>query len=153
MWHLNLPAYNFRIKKQNDKHFIFDSQRRKFVSLTPEEWVRQNFIRYLIEEKKFPAAWIAIEKQLIINGMKKRCDAIVYNEFAQPLVIVEFKAPDIAINQTTFDQAAVYNIKLNVNFFIISNGIQHYCCKIDFNEGKYLFFEEIPNFSTITSAI
>ena len=153
MWQLNLPLYNFRIKNQNDKQFIFDAQRRKFVSLTPEEWVRQHFIRFLIEEKKFPAARIAIEKQLNINGMKKRCDAIVYDEYAKPLVLIEFKAPEVPITQATFDQAVVYNLKLNVSFFIISNGLQHYACKIDLKEGKYLFFEEIPDFASIISAI
>lgn len=153
MWQLNLPLYNFRIKNQNDKQFIFDAQRRKFVSLTPEEWVRQHFIRFLIEVKKFPAAWIAIEKQLNINGMKKRCDAIVYDEYAKPLVLIEFKAPEVPITQATFDQAVVYNLKLNVSFFIISNGLQHYACKIDLKEGKYLFFEEIPDFASIISAI
>jgi len=153
MWQLNLPLYNFRIKNQNDKQFIFDTQRRKFVSLTPEEWVRQHFIRFLIEEKKFPAARIAIEKQLNINGMKKRCDAIVYDEYAKPLVLIEFKAPEVPITQATFDQAVVYNLKLNVSFFIISNGLQHYACKIDLKEGKYLFFEEIPDFASIISAI
>ncbi|MDD2996145.1 MAG: type I restriction enzyme HsdR N-terminal domain-containing protein [Paludibacter sp.] len=153
MWQLNLPLYNFRIKNQNDKQFIFDAQRRKFVSLTPEEWVRQHFIRFLIEEKKYPAAWIAIEKQLNINGMKKRCDAIVYDEFAKPLVLIEFKAPEVPITQATFDQAVVYNLKLNVSFFIISNGLQHYACKIDFEAGKYLFFQEIPDFASILSAI
>ena len=153
MWQLNLPLYNFRIKNQNDKQFIFDAQRRKFVSLTPEEWGRQHFIRFLIEGKKFPAAWIAIEKQLNINGMKKRCDAIVYDEYAKPLVLIEFKAPEVPITQATFDQAVVYNLKLNVSFFIISNGLQHYACKIDLKEGKYLFFEEIPDFASIISAI
>ena len=153
MWQLNLPLYNFRIKNQNDKQFIFDAQRQKFVSLTPEEWVRQHFIRFLIEEKKFPAAWIAIEKQLNINGMKKRCDAIVYDEYAKPLVLIEFKAPEVSITQATFDQAVVYNLELNVSFFIISNGLQHYACKIDLKEGKYLFFEEIPDFASIISAI
>jgi len=153
MWQLNLPLYNFRIKNQNDKQFIFDAQRRKFVSLTPEEWVRQHFIRFLIEEKKFPAARIAIEKQLNINGMKKRCDAIVYDEYAKPLVLIEFKAPEVPITQATFDQAVVYNLKLNVSFFIISNGLQHYACKIDLKEGKYLFFEEIPDFASIIYAI
>ena len=153
MWQLNLPAYNFRIKKECDKFSIFDTQRQKFVSLTPEEWVRQHFIRFLIEEKKYPAAWIAIEKQVKINGMKKRCDAIVYNEFAKPLVLIEFKAPEVPITQATFDQAVVYNLELKVKFFIISNGLQHYACKIDFEDGKYLFFEEIPDFASIISAI
>ncbi len=102
MWQLNLPTYNFRIKKQNDKLQIFDSQRKRYVALTPEEWVRQNFIRFLIEEKGYPAAYLAIEKQLDLNGMKKRCDAILYNEYSLPALIIEFKAPTIPISQATF---------------------------------------------------
>ena len=127
MLQLNLPQYSFRIKKQNEKLVIFDSQRKRYVALTPEEWVRQNFIRFLIEEKGYPAAYLAIEKQLNMNGMKKRCDAILYNEHAQPFLIIELKAPNITITQATFDQVAVYNAKLKVDFFIISNGIEHFC--------------------------
>lgn len=146
MLQLNLPQYNFRIKKENEKYFIFDSQRKRFVSLTPEEWVRQHFIRFLIETKNFPAAYLAVEKQLNINGMKKRCDAILYNENAAPVMIIEFKAPNVAISQQTFDQVAVYNAKLKVDYFIISNGIEHYCCKVNTENSSYEFFPEIPDF-------
>ncbi|MFZ4725455.1 MAG: type I restriction enzyme HsdR N-terminal domain-containing protein [Paludibacter sp.] len=149
MLQLNLPTYTFRIKKQNDKTVIFDSQRKRFVSLTPEEWVRQNFIRFLIQEKGYPAAYIAIEKQLNYNGMKKRCDAILYNEDAQPVLIIELKSPNIAISQATFDQVAVYNAKLKVDFFMISNGIEHYCCRVNLENAKYEFFSEIPDFLSI----
>lgn len=150
MLQLNLPQYSFRIKKQNEKLVIFDSQRKRYVALTPEEWVRQNFIRFLIEEKGYPAAYLAIEKQLDINGMKKRCDAILYNEHAQPFLIIELKAPNVAISQSTFDQVAVYNAKLRVDFFIISNGIEHFCCKVNPETARYEFFAEIPNFHQIT---
>ncbi len=153
MQQLNLPLYNFRIKNQNNKVLIFDTQRKRYVSLTPEEWVRQNFIHYLITELHYPASYIAVEKQLIINGLKKRSDAIIYNYMAQPIAIVEFKAPNITINQEVFDQAAVYNSKLNIDFFIISNGLNHYCCKIDRINSKYLFFEEIPDFETLTKTL
>ena len=149
MLQLNLPQYSFRIKKQNEKLVIFDSQRKRYVALTPEEWVRQNFIRFLIEAKGYPAAYLAIEKQLNINGMKKRCDAILYNEHAQPFLIIELKAPNVAISQTTFDQVAVYNAKLKVDFFIISNGIEHFCCKVNSETARYEFFSEIPNFNQI----
>ena len=149
MLQLNLPQYSFRIKKQNEKLVIFDSQRKRYVALTPEEWVRQNFIRFLIEEKGYPAAYLAIEKQLNINGMKKRCDAILYNEHAQPFLIIELKAPNVAISQTTFDQVAVYNAKLKVDFFIISNGIEHFCCKVNPETARYEFFAEIPDFHQI----
>lgn len=149
MWQLNLPVYNFRIKKQDDKTFIFDSQRKKYVSLTPEEWVRQHFIRFMIEGKGYPAALLAIEKQLTVNGLKKRCDAILYDANMNPCMIIEFKAPHIPITQQTFDQAAVYNSKLNVDFFMISNGLHHYCCKLDKINSRYLFFEEIPEFTLL----
>ena len=147
MWQLNLPEYNFRIKKQNNKLVIFDSQRKRYISLTPEEWVRQNFIRFLIESKGYPAAYLAIEKQLIINGMKKRCDAILYNEYALPIVIIELKAPNIPISQATFDQVAVYNAKLKVDFFMISNGLEHYCCKVNTENARYDYLPEIPSYS------
>jgi type I site-specific restriction endonuclease len=152
MWQLNLPACNFKIKNDNGKQYIFDSQRKKYISLTPEEWVRQNFIRFMIDFKSYPAALLAIEKQLTVNGLKKRCDAILYNKSAQPLMIIEFKAPQVSISQATFDQAAVYNQKLNVDFFMISNGMQHYCCKVDKHHSKYLFFEEIPDYFTLLNS-
>ena len=139
MWQLNLPAYNFRIIKKNEKPFIFDDLRKKFVALTPEEWVRQHFIRFLINVKHSPASLIAIEKQLVINGLKKRCDAVVYSRNAEPLMIIEFKATTVSIAQQTFDQAAVYNSKLKVDYFIISNGLKHYCCRLDKNVLQYNF--------------
>lgn len=149
MWQLNLPAYNFRIIKKNEKPFIFDDLRKKFVALTPEEWVRQHFIRFLIEVKHYPASLIAIEKQLVINGLKKRCDAVVYSRNAEPLMIIEFKATTVSIAQQTFDQAAVYNSKLKVDYFIISNGLKHYCCRLDKNVLQYNFLDDIPDFDTL----
>lgn len=146
MLQLNLPTYNFRIKKENEKFFIFDGQRKRYVSLTPEEWVRQHFIRFLVEEKNFPASFLAIEKQLSVNGMKKRCDAILYNELAKPIMIIEFKAPNVAITQQTFDQVAVYNSKLKVDYFMISNGLEHYCCKVNTESANYEFFPGIPSY-------
>ena len=149
MLQLNLPEYNFRIKKLDEKILIFDTQRKRYVSLTPEEWVRQHFIRFLIEEKGYPAAYLAVEKQLSMNGMKKRCDAILYNEDALPILIIELKAPTVKITQSTFDQVAVYNAKLKVDFFMISNGIEHYCCKVDTLNSNYKFFPEIPEYSKL----
>lgn len=149
MLQLNLPEYNFRIKKQDEKFQIFDPQRKRYVSLTPEEWVRQHFIRFLIEVKSYPSALLAVEKQLNLNGMKKRCDAVLYNREARPVMILEFKAPNVLINQVTFDQVAVYNAKLKVDFFMISNGIEHYCCKVNPETVKYEFFPEIPDFNLI----
>ncbi len=153
MLQLNLPEYNFNIKNVNKKNYIFDANRKKYVVLTPEEWVRQYYIRFLTEEKAYPSSLIAIEKQLSLNGMKKRCDAIVYNYNAEPVMIIEFKAPNIKITQHTFDQAAVYNSKLKVDFLMISNGLEHYCCKVDFENNKYSFFSEIPDFHKLIQQI
>lgn len=149
MWELNLPSYSFRIKIQNNKKVIFDNQRKRFVTLTPEEWVRQHFIRYIIEEKKYPASLIAIEKQIMVNGLKKRCDAVVYSAEMIPIMIIEFKAPTIEISQNTFDQAAVYNSKLNVKYLIISNGLSHFSCEIDTTNARYHFFENLPDYNSI----
>ena len=149
MLQLNLPEYNFRIKKQDDKFLIFDSQRKRYVSLTPEEWVRQHFVRFLIELKGYPAALLAVEKQLTLNGLKKRCDAILFDKEGQPFMIIEFKAPNVAVTQATFDQVAVYNAKLKVSFFIISNGLEHYCCKVNTETARYEFFPEIPDYNAV----
>jgi hypothetical protein len=149
MLQLNLPEYNFRIKKKEDKFLIFDSQRRRYVKLTPEEWVRQHFIRFLIEVKGYPAALLAVEKQLILNGMKKRCDAVLFNMEAEPFMIFEFKAPGVILNQDTFDQVAVYNSKFKVDLFIVSNGLEHYCCKVNTETARYEFFPEIPDYNSI----
>ena len=149
MLQLNLPEYKFRIKKVGEKFQIFDSQRKRFVSLSPEEWVRQHFIRFMIEVKGYPSALLAVEKQLNLNGMKKRCDAVLYDREANPLMIIEFKAPTIAINQETFDQVAVYNSKLKVGLFIVSNGLEHYCCKVNQETARYEFFPEIPDFNSL----
>jgi len=150
MLQLNLPEYKFRIKKLDEKMLIFDSQRKRYVSLTPEEWVRQHFIHFLINQKGYPSAYLAVEKQVNMNGMKKRCDAILYNDIALPVLIIELKAPTVPITQATFDQVAVYNAKLKVDYFMISNGIEHYCCKVNTENARYEFFPEIPDYSTLT---
>lgn len=147
MLKLNLPLYEFRIKKQNNKIFIFDDIRKKHVTLTPEEWVRQNFIRFLVEEKSFPKSYIAVEQEINVNGLRKRCDGLVYNRQMQPMVILEFKAPSVNITQETFDQAAVYNSKVGAKYFILSNGMMHICCLL--NENAYVFLQEVPDFKSI----
>ncbi|WP_457610716.1 type I restriction enzyme HsdR N-terminal domain-containing protein [Lutibacter sp.] len=144
---LNLPTYKFKIKNTKNKHTIFDIVRKKYVSLTPEEWVRQHLIHYLIEEKKYPISLIAIEKQLTINNLTKRTDILVFNSEGTPEIIVECKAPSIKITQHTFDQIARYNLKLNANYLIVSNGIKHYYCKMDFLKKEYVFLDTIPNYN------
>lgn len=146
---LNLPSYPIKIVEKDGKRSVFDIIRRKYVALTPEEWVRQHFTRYLIEEKEFPKELMANEVFLSLNGMAKRCDTVIYNRFLEPLVIVEYKAPHIPITQAVFDQITRYNITMRVDYLIISNGISHYCCKIDYEKQSYAFLKEIPGYTHI----
>jgi hypothetical protein len=149
MFKLNLPEYNFNFRANNSKQQIFDIVRKKYVALTPEEWVRQNFISWLIQELKYPASHIAIEKELLLNEMKKRFDAVVFNKDNKPAMLIECKAPEVKISQKTFDQAARYNMVLKLKYLVITNGLEHYCCEIDFLENKYSFMEIIPNYDKI----
>ena len=146
MQRLNLPEYNFRIITENGKLFIFDSIRKKFVVLTPEEWVRQNFIEYLKNEKNYPANLMSVEKQILVNGKQRRFDLLIYNRNGEPIVIIEFKSPDIKINQNTFDQVVRYNMALRVKKVIVSNGLQHFACEIDYKSNNYTYLKEIPAF-------
>jgi len=148
MQRLNLPTYNFKIKNSQNKTLIFDKLRKKYVVLTPEEWVRQHFIHFLIEEKKYPVTLIAIEKQLIINNLKKRTDILIFNRNGNPEIIIECKAPSIKISQDTFDQIARYNLKLKARFLIVTNGLSHFYCKMDFKNKTYHFLKEIPNYQS-----
>jgi hypothetical protein len=145
MWQLNLPEYKFKIIQKAEKLQIFDSVRKKYVALTPEEWVRQNFIQYIISSGKYPISSIVIEKQLKINGLNKRYDAIIYDSDFNPRIILEFKAPKIELTQSVFDQVSTYNMKLKVDFFIISNGIEHHICKVDWANSRFIFLEELPD--------
>ncbi|MFI5150883.1 MAG: type I restriction enzyme HsdR N-terminal domain-containing protein [Bacteroidia bacterium] len=140
MQNLNFPAYNFRQRKGE----IFDPARKRFVSLSPEEWVRQHVIRYLSEEKGFPLSLMAVEAGLELNGLKKRVDIVVYSPEGKPVLIVECKAPQIKIGQDAFDQAARYNLKLGVDYLFITNGMSHYCCKSDKSTSSYHFLPEMP---------
>lgn len=149
MQQLNLPTYSFKIKSAGERKQIFDEIRKKYVALTPEEWVRQNFIRYLIYEKQFPASLIAIEMALKYNRMKKRGDVVIYNKSGEPVVIVECKAPDVKITQDAFDQIARYNMALKVKYLIVTNGLIHYCCLMDYEKKSYAFLEEIPLYKNI----
>ncbi len=146
MINLNLPTYNLKIKNKENKYFIFDIIRKKYVHLNQEEWVRQNFIHFLIEEKKYPGSLIAVEKQLKINNLSKRTDILIFNKNGLPNIIIECKAPSIKISQETFDQIARYNLKLNANYLIVTNGIQHFYCKMNHDEMKYEFLNNIPDF-------
>ncbi len=144
MQKLNLPNFSFSLKS-NEKHtLIFDNLRKKYVVLTPEEWVRQHYVQYLIQHKNYPISLIAAEKQLIINNRKKRTDIVVFDKEGKPDIIVECKAPHIPISQATFDQIARYNLKLKAKYLILTNGIQHYYCQMDFKNENYIFLKDIP---------
>lgn len=146
---LNLPTYSFRIKDDREKQLIFDDVRKKFLVLTPEEWVRQNFIRFLIEAKGFSASLMAIETGLKINQNQFRADLLVYNREGKPLLVVEFKAPHVKISQDAFDQIARYNMEFKVPYLIVSNGLNHFCCQVDFESESYSYLKDIPEFSEI----
>ncbi len=147
MGKLNLPEYAFRIKSENGKRVIFDVIRKKFVVLTPEEWVRQNFIQYLKNEKKYPESLMAVEKQIFVNNKQRRFDLLIYRRNGQPNLIAEFKAPNVKITQDTFDQVVRYNMALRVEKVVVSNGLQHFVCEIDYGKNTYSYLNEIPEFS------
>ena len=146
MQKLNLPSYTFKIKS-NEKHYlIFDEIRKKYIVLTPEEWVRQHFVQFLIQERNYPLSLVAIEKQLVINNLKKRSDILIFNSDGTPNIIVECKAPSVKITQDTFDQIARYNLKLNAKYLIVTNGLEHYFCMLNVEEESYIFLQDIPNY-------
>ncbi|MCQ2193763.1 MAG: type I restriction enzyme HsdR N-terminal domain-containing protein [Paludibacteraceae bacterium] len=153
MLELNLPKYSFKIKETEGKRTIFDRCRKKFVALTPEEWVRQNMVEFLIREKGFSEALIGNEVLVKVSDMHKRCDTVIYGQEGQPILIVEYKAPHIEITQKTFDQIAMYNFKLKVSFLIVSNGLKHYCCEVDYENNRYNFLREIPTRELIYNKI
>jgi len=149
MQKLNLPEYSFRIKTTEGKSFIFDSLRKKFVRLTPEEWVRQNFVQFLVTEKKFSSSLIAVEAGVKVNNNPQRADMVVFNRLGNPALVAEFKAPEVKISQQTFDQIVRYNMQLKVKFLIVSNGLEHYCCQINYADNSYFYLPEIPDFSVV----
>ncbi len=143
---LNFPFYTFRFKNSENKTAIFDEIRKKFILLTPEEWVRQNVVRFLIVEKKYPKSLINVEKTLKINNLTKRYDIVIFNSDGSIQVLIECKAPKVKISQKTFDQIAIYNFSLNANYLMVTNGLSHYICQIDFENKKYDFLENLPEF-------
>lgn len=146
MQKLNLPEYDFRLKTEDEKSYIFDAIRKKFVVLTPEEWVRQNFIQYLKTEKKYPETLMAVEKKVMVNQNLRRFDLLVYSRNGHPNLIAEFKAPNVKITQETFDQVVRYNMSLRVERVVVSNGLQHFACEIDYAKNSYLYLPEIPEY-------
>ncbi len=148
---LNLPEFEFTFKDEGGRRFIFDKIRHKYLLLSPEEWVRQNFVRYLIENKKYPSSLIALEMPFTINEANLRSDIVVYNRQGKIIVMVECKSPQVSLSQKVFDQAAGYNLKLNSEILIITNGISHYCCRLDYPQHKWIFLSDIPNYTELSS--
>ena len=149
MQKLNFPVYSFRFKNSENKVSIFDEIRKKFIVLTPEEWVRQHFVHYLIEHKGYPASLLANEIQLKCGDKVLRADSVLYSRELRPRMIIEYKAPHIPITQKVVDQISVYNLLLHVDYLVVSNGLEHYICRMDYDDKKYLFLEEIPDYSDL----
>lgn len=149
MFELNLPSYNIRVSGTPSKPMVFDRLRRKYVALTPEEWVRQHFINFLIEHKGYPSELLANEVKLKIGNKSLRADSVLYDRTLKARMIIEYKAPDITITEKVFEQITTYNMLLDVDYLIVSNGIKHYCCKIINTNEKYLFLEDIPDYNNI----
>ncbi len=148
---LNLPEFEFTFKVKGGRRFIFDTIRKKYLLLSPEEWVRQNFVRYLIENKKYPPALIALEMPFKMNEANLRSDIVIYNRQGKIVVLVECKSSQVSLSQQVFDQAAGYNLKLNSEILIITNGLSHYCCRLDYKNKKWIFLNDIPGYSELAS--
>ncbi len=147
---LNFPEFRFRIAGTGDQKTIFDRVRRKFVRLTPEEWVRQHMIHYLTEVKSVPESMIGVEKRLLLNGLVKRFDIAVFARAGNPVLLVECKAPSVSVSEKAYDQAARYNMQLKVNYFVITNGLDHFCCRIDYELSNYTFIREVHSYEEMT---
>ena len=149
MQQLNLPTYAAKIIKKGTELKIYDILRRKYVALTPEEWVRQNFVHFLIDYKGFNPILMANEVAICLNGVNKRCDSVLYSKALVPRMIIEYKRPDVEITQKVFDQICRYNMALHVDYLIVSNGLSHYCCRIDAEKGDYTFLDDIPRYEDL----
>ncbi len=146
MQQLNFKPYTFRIKNSENKHYIFDEIRKKFVVLQPEEWVRQHVIKFLLQEKKYPKSLINVEKMLRVNNQLKRYDVVVYNPNGSIFLLVECKRPSVAITQDSFDQIARYNLTLKAQYLMVTNGLHHYYCQLQYQKQQYLFLKSIPQY-------
>ena len=149
MTRLNLPPFEIKLRGTKAQPQIFDILRKKYIALTPEEWVRQHFVHFLVEHKGYPAALMANEIQLKVGEKTLRADSVLYSRELKPRMIIEYKAPHIPITQKVFDQISIYNMLLHVDYLVVSNGLQHYICKMDYNDKKYLFLEDIPDYEEL----
>ena len=146
MQQLNFPAYTFRFKSSENKILIFDEIRKKFVRLTPEEWVRQHVIQFLIHQKKYPKTLISVEKRITVAQLNKRYDIVVYTPEGDIQLLVECKAPEVTVSQEVFDQTARYNLLLKADYLMVTNGLHHYYCMMDYENQKYIFKKQLPDF-------
>ena len=149
MQQLTLPPYEIKIRETDGRRTILDILRRKYVALTPEEWVRQHFVHFLIEQKGYPATLLANEVQLNVGNKLLRADSVLYGSDLHPRMIIEYKAPTVSITQKVFDQISVYNMLLKVDYLVVSNGINHYVCKMNYENQKYFFLREIPEYKDL----
>jgi len=143
---LNLPAYAAKIQQDGKKAYIFDELRKKLLVLTPEEWVRQHWVQHLIQTKHYPKALIKLEGGLILHDMPRRSDLIVFDPNGNKILMAEFKAPSVKITQATFEQIARYNMVHRIPLLLVSNGLQHYYCRIDFERQSFEFLPDLPDF-------
>ena len=143
---LSLPIYKLKMKSEGENTYIFDVVRKKYLLLTPEEWVRQNFIHYLNKEKKYPLGLMGVEQMVKYNSLKTRADIVMYNTEGKANIIVECKAPDVKITQDTFNQIAKYNSQLKVKYLLVTNGMNHYCCEMNYEKNEIVFLEEVPTY-------
>ena len=151
---LNLPAYSFRIKEDPaGQKYIFDRIRNKFVRLTPEEWVRQHFVRYMIEVKGYPEGLLGIEVEFKLNKLSRRADIMAYSRAGNPLLIVECKAPGVKISEEVFTQIVSYNLKFRLDYIVVTNGIKHYACLSDWEKNSWSFLKDIPTYESITEPV
>ena len=145
MLQLDFPNYTFKIKNSGNGDYIFDEIRKKYIKLTKEEWVRQNCVKFLINEKNFSSVLINIEKTIKINNLSKRYDIVVYKPDGGIKLLVECKSPEIKISQRTFDQIAVYNMNLKSEQLMVTNGLEHYYCEVNYEKKCYTFLKDIKN--------
>lgn len=146
---LNLPAYPFKLRQSDATTYIFDEIRKKFLVLTPEEWVRQHIVQYMIREKGYPRSLIKLEGGMKLNSLQKRTDIIAFNAAGEKVLLVECKAPSVKISQKVFDQIARYNIVHQIPMLAVTNGLEHYYCQIDFAAKRYNFLESMPPYGSI----
>lgn len=150
---LNLPTYDFHVDKQEGRRVVYDPIRQTYVRLTPEEWVRQHFVQYLIQEQGAPAGLVSVEASFRYQGQPRRADIVIYSRQGEPLLLVECKAPRVSIGQDAFDQGAQYNLVLGAPFLVVTNGQTHYACRVDFDARNYAFLDDLPCYEAMQDEV